>query len=507
MRLLNLFIEDFRHIKGTTIEFGERITVIAGQNGTGKSSVLGWVAQLCKYNGSEKQLNGNKFEEDWSKIFRFCPDSDWDKNYKVKFKYSIQENINDKDISTRLTVITNSKDKRYRADFNRNKGEGKKAIDYPIIYLGLKRLIPIATEDKIEKNIINLTTEESNLFNALSKEILLIFGDDIKVDSIRTTNKKILAMKTDKYSHLGNSAGQDNIGQIVSSILSFKRLKKSLGIGYHGGIILIDEIDATLYAGSQIKLIEVLNKYAADLNLQIIFSTHSLEILEVIDKNIREDTFLGKGVKINFLKLFDKEIKCEINPSIDFIKLKIKAERGKKEKIEKIKKINVVCEDLSAELWIKNLISNTELSKTINPCGANLPKGNLKNLAESKNKELQKCRYVLDGDVRIEFDKKGVPKNICFLPTDKGVEVEMYHFIKSLSDSDNFWNEALNHTKETCFKDHQNGSNQNIAKNWFEDEGLKKDFFGRGYSKLFNRWKSGNKEHLNQFLTNLKNTI
>lgn len=52
--------------------FGDRITVISGQNGTGKSSLLGWVAQLCKFDSDIKQVTGVKFEEDWGKIFRFC---------------------------------------------------------------------------------------------------------------------------------------------------------------------------------------------------------------------------------------------------------------------------------------------------------------------------------------------------------------------------------------------------------------------------------------------------
>ncbi len=73
MKIQNLLIERFRHFgESITIELGDRLTVISGQNGTGKSSVLGWIAQLCKFDNELKQLNGNKFEADWGKIFRFC---------------------------------------------------------------------------------------------------------------------------------------------------------------------------------------------------------------------------------------------------------------------------------------------------------------------------------------------------------------------------------------------------------------------------------------------------
>lgn len=46
MILDSLDIEQFRHFQRTKVNFGENITVISGQNGTGKSSVLGWVAHL-----------------------------------------------------------------------------------------------------------------------------------------------------------------------------------------------------------------------------------------------------------------------------------------------------------------------------------------------------------------------------------------------------------------------------------------------------------------------------
>ena len=72
MKIVSLKSANFRHFsKEAEVSFGERMTVISGQNGTGKSSLLGWVAQLCKFDSDIKQVTGVKFEEDWGKIFRF----------------------------------------------------------------------------------------------------------------------------------------------------------------------------------------------------------------------------------------------------------------------------------------------------------------------------------------------------------------------------------------------------------------------------------------------------
>lgn len=497
MKLQNLYIENFRHIKDTTIEFGKKITVISGQNGTGKSSVLGWVAQLCKFKGSERQINGDRFDEDWAKIFKFCESNDYDKKYKVIFNKSLKDQ---KTLSTRVipVKVPNKKD-RYKCDYERNNKDKtqQKAVDFPIIYLGLKRLIPLATENLLKSNIINLSTSEKTLYNKLSKQILLSNNLDIDIDPVKTPNKNILGMKTANYGNLGNSAGQDNLSQIVSAILSFERLKTKLGENYKGGILLIDEIDATMYAGSQIQLVKKLLLYANTLNLQVVFTTHSIEILEHLAKESKED------VKINFLKDYDGIIKCEVNPSIKYIKLKISAIRGTQFK-EK-----VICEDLKAESWIKNLIKDTDLENIIEPCGSELSDTILIEMSKSPNKVFNSLKYILDGDSRKRFTEEELENNtnIAFLPTNYSVESVMYHFVNSLSDEDTFWNEDLNLTKQMCFKDYENGTNQSVSKNWYEKEENIRDYFGENYSKLFDKWKANNVQLVNKFIEELKSMI
>ena len=52
-----------------------------------------------------------------------------------------------------------------------------------------------------------------------------------------------------------------------------------MGDKYKGGILLIDELDASLFPAAQIKLVEKLYKKSLELNLQIFYTTHSLEVL------------------------------------------------------------------------------------------------------------------------------------------------------------------------------------------------------------------------------------
>lgn len=83
-KLKSLEIENFRHIHNQTVEFGKQLTIITGLNGTGKSSVLGWIAQLCDYKSDDKTILGTSFKEDYKNVFKFCPTNDYRNEYSSK---------------------------------------------------------------------------------------------------------------------------------------------------------------------------------------------------------------------------------------------------------------------------------------------------------------------------------------------------------------------------------------------------------------------------------------
>lgn len=493
MLITKLEVENFRHIQNQTIEFGRNITVITGQNSTGKSSLLGWIAQAFDFKSKRKTLTGKSFKSKYSEIFRFCKDNDFSKEYHVLLIYKTDEISLEKHkfMKTRYVPKTKNGPERYRVDFDKR----GVAIDFPVLYLGLKRLIPLAVEKNIHLKDISLTNEEKKIFSTLSKEILILLDKNIQSEGVTSTNKDLLAMKTEKYSHLGNSAGQDNVGQIISSLISFVRLKNEEKENYKGGIFLIDEIDATLYAGSQIHLIKKLHKFSKKYNIQIIFTTHSLEILEFLTEKINDD------IKINFLQLRNGAIKNQINPPITLLRNKIKVQTGQKDKINKIE---ILCEDKEAELWCKNLVNGTKYKNIINIMQGPFPEGTLSEMAEKKHPIFKKFRFILDGDCRKKTNR---PPRTVILPGTTAPEVVFYNFLYNLSDDDSFWieDDFQNFSKQTCFQHYPN-NDLSSTKKWFHDEQIK-PFFGKGYSKLFNRWKKSNKNLVKNFQEELENII
>lgn len=484
MTFTKLEVENFRHILHQTIEIGSVMTAIAGQNGTGKSTLLGWIAQASDFKPKSKTLLETPFKSKYSEIFRFCPEQDYNKEYNLSIFYCESEEEEFKKMSTRLIETEN----RYRVDFD---GRGT-ALNFPVIYLGLKRLIPLASEKSIILQDFQLENNDRNHFAKLSKEILFITRDVVEAEFVKSSNKNMFAMKTSDYGHLGNSAGQDNLGQIISSIISFSRLRSELGENYNGGLLLIDEIDATLYAGSQVKLIDKLYGLAKSLNVQIIFTTHSIEILEHLSKKTGEET------KINFLKWNNKNVINEVNPNIELLKNVIKVQTGVTKKLDKIQ---FICEDEVAEVWCKNLINGTELKQKIEIIKGPFPDGTLIEMANSKHPIFKSTNFVLDGDAKENNKRRKIPRT-AFLPGIHKPEKVIFDFIFKLDDNDDFWDNENNFTHQTCFG---NFADKN-HKRWFNDDSNQR-FFGRGCSKLFSRWKKENQDEVDDVINQLNEII
>lgn len=66
------------------------------------------------------------------------------------------------------------------------------------------------------------------------------------------------------------------------ALLSFRKLKEEQREQWQGGILLIDEIDATLHPAAQSKLTKLFIQEAKENKLQIVLTTHSLSFLKDI---------------------------------------------------------------------------------------------------------------------------------------------------------------------------------------------------------------------------------
>jgi AAA15 family ATPase/GTPase len=487
MKIRQLSINEFRHMKNVKIEFGDNLTLITGLNGTGKSSILGLTGHLFSFREGTpkfkyKTLEDKPFETKYSEIFHFCSKHDIGKEYE--YSASLVDDDNKEFIKNAKSRFIKSEE-RFRLDVGERKEEEGK-ISHPVIFLGLRRLFPLAQE-KDEDILIDegkLTNAETAFFINESDEIFVSLDKNISPEHVKTTHKNFFAIQTARYGGIGNSAGQDNVGQILTALLSLKQINK-------GGILLIDEIDTTLFAGAQINLIKRLYKYSKQNKLQIIFTTHSLDLIDFVNRQNWD------GVKTNFLEMKNGSVMNTVDPDYYYIESRILRETKEKDFVNMI---DILCEDEVAAAWCKNLINGSELKNMVEVNATNLSNGGLVSIAKSKAFCFGNFIYALDGDC---VDDKTISKlkNVIFLPGKKCPETEMYNFLKNLPEDDHFWGGDNFFFKDTCFNGHVTQTTASGHKQWFSD---KRNNFGKGFSKLFNTWKRKNTKSVEKFSNSLE---
>ncbi len=495
MKIKKIYIEKFRGFKNIEFELGSNLTAIAGQNGTQKTTVLGILTQtfsiMDKSNPmyNEKPLSGGNFKSAFSEKFKLSENFDKAKDHEwslhideLKSPYTVQSIHRDK------------KEGTIRFWKKGDKGEGSGYLPLPVIYLSLKRLIPIGEDNDLNETDISLTHEEIAFCNKYHKKILLIRDIFNDASYLESKSKNTIGVNTSNYDWKQNSAGQDNIGKILLAILSFKRLQKKYPNDYKGGILAIDELEATLFPASQEELVKFLSEFAGLLNIQIIFTTHSLEVLRQLnceDKNSKN--------KYIFLRKIDGLVEPLPNPTFENISEILSVTSNLK---PKPKKIPIYCEDEEARIFAKQILG-TKITKYLLFNKLNLGCTSYVNLVKQKipTFEYPKCIILLDGDF------KNIPEkynHILTLPGNLSPEKLLANYLNTLSDRDSLWADiGTNYNKQVCFRNYPLDDileKRKLAKKWFIEQNKK--YWGRNAHKVINPWIKKNKKIVNEFKKN-----
>ncbi|MDC5550996.1 AAA family ATPase [Acinetobacter baumannii] len=337
MKLKKIVFDDqgFRSLKRLNLEIAPRITVIAGHNGIGKSTILGLIANCSEYTDDKTLLN-KTFRADFSELFFLDYYKDLKdlepKYYSANLHYEIEGNeiikkcqvtgthkqliskkqfqkflvkvphekltekqkealTEDKCYVYRMRIIPRLENKVPIEISTKYKISGAAKIQIPTLYLGMSRMSPIGEFEweQVNKKEVN-HLDDLNLIYSIFNEVIpipFLHSTEKKgyIHSFKQTNKQSIVPNFD-YPSLSISLGQDSLSSIITALVSFHHLKKNIGDEYTGGILVIDEIESGLHPKAQMALMKQLKKYATLLNLQIILTTHSLTIInEVLEKN------------------------------------------------------------------------------------------------------------------------------------------------------------------------------------------------------------------------------
>lgn len=322
MKIDSIDIHNFRCFNDVSIKLGSKVTVIAGHNATGKSTILallGHCAELKVKAG--RPILQKQFRTELSEIIKASPEFDERSTcaYTINFR---GEDVEDEKVAFRVGWW--NKGTRFRMIPRKSpRRDTEKKIEWPTLYLGLSRLYPVGESELELKSRHTISDEIIKDIYHDYKRILSLRDEpvDHKKIILKGTAKQTVGIKTERYDAIANSAGQDNLGQILLAVMSFKKLKEDMGGSWKGGLLLIDEVDATLHPIAQNRLMKFLYSSAKSLGIQVVCTTHSLSLLEyVCEKTAHNKIEEMNNYELVYLTTRNKYLEVIDQPDYDAIR-------------------------------------------------------------------------------------------------------------------------------------------------------------------------------------------
>lgn len=533
MIIESIEVEKFRAIENLSLDIGKNITAIAGRNATLKTTLLGMLGQPFTISNGHPMygcttIDGYNFKSQFKEKFKISKDFDHYGEHIWTLKFYKKGYYNDDEIkmmSIRRPTKSNPNDIRFWNAKSKAKGAGY--VQLPVYYLSLGRLFPIGETGQTKNIDICLTEEENTYFVKNYKELLSIQESKDAVAAMEKADarRNFIGVNDSTHDVFTNSAGESNIGKIILAILSFKRLKDEYGNKYKGGILLIDELDATLYGYSQKKLVEFLYKTSQECSLQIIFTTHSPMVLQEVNNLQRKEIrkMQEKGIDVSTISYnYESEIIYlesyyvgEIGDSRRMVKGRnVRKSLELKEIIDDInmqpsivrQSVNIYLEDERAKQFLLYLLSQYleyNFENYFNIVDVNLGFTNYLHLHKKKVPEFLNSLIVLDHDVyrkateaQLDYVTNNT-QNIIFLPED--VEEGMFKLLKDPIRYSKFecTISDVRMPYEICFKDWTESEYEsNEYKHWFA---YMEETLG-GIDKMYTFWLHNNENNARNFV-------
>lgn len=254
----------FKKLKGlhnVQIDFENPLTAIMGVNGAGKTTVIHALA--CVYRPDE---NGKGEDHHFPEFFVPNTDALWSgSEFLVANKMEKKKQTWEKLPVREYSKASDRWKPRYDNRPKRN-----------VYYIGIDTCLP-----EIEKNVnnsrIQYTSETRS--DKTSKKVLeaaaLVLNKDYSslVDNTYK-NRHFMGVATRsglRYSSLSMGTGEQRTIKIMEIVMNAEAYS----------LILIDEIDLLLHVSALRRLVRKLHDLAVERHLQIVFTTHSLEMLQL----------------------------------------------------------------------------------------------------------------------------------------------------------------------------------------------------------------------------------
>jgi predicted ATPase len=437
-----------KKISDMEFEFTSGINVISGTNGTCKTSLLHIISNAfqavtknCSWVNDIKCLqiinninNGAnlKIESLSRGDKQFNDPSNGHKGELLNVEY-----VNHEPLSFRKH--NSGVNNRYAIKPPYKKGTHVSLPNCPVLYLGLARLFPFGEY----KNDEAIKAVKGNLPVVYQQEIAELYRVFTHINISAASPQKVsdIKVRTDFSSDTTGidsntiSAGEDNLYTLLTALVSLKYYYQSIQSNNDiESILLVDEFDATLHPSYQFKLLDLFRKYSTDYKIQVVFTTHSLSLIEYALKK-----------KDNVIYLIDNVTSIIKMSSPDIYKIRMYLDDLTVEDIYVSKLIPVFTEDEEARIFLKLLleylrqqpIGFAKVESLFHFVNANIGATNLINIFKDNYllRSTMQSICILDGDQQLSLSNYTIN-----LPGNASPEKLIMDYSVLLCDNDDdFW--------------------------------------------------------------------
>lgn len=387
IQIKSVFFKKLKGLSNIKIDFDKPLTAIMGVNGSGKTTVIHALA--CIY-----QPDGNGENHKFPEFFIPNTDASWQGS-----EFSVINEIEDRD-KNRILALS----RKYEKAFDRWNPRYDSRPKRNVYYIGIDSCMPEIEKSTATSRIGYSSNTRTDKISKKAIEIaayILNKDYDVLVDN-EYQNKHFLGVSTKsglKYSSLSMGTGEQRTIKIIEKVLNAEAYS----------LILIDEIDLLLHVCALRRLIEKLNALAKDKHLQIVFTTHSLEMFDL------KDAVCLQYIDIQRKSDGSSNMFVYNGPNSDIIK-KLTGQISKP--------INICVEDSYSQAIIKTLLRKHSISSKVSiiKFGAASNAFSLIAGQHMAGTNLNNWLVVLDGDKYRTTAEKETQMNKAYSGTESDIE-------------------------------------------------------------------------------------
>ncbi len=255
------------------IEFKYPISVIAGRNRSGKSTILAMVA--CAFHNKkdgfrlpERKVPYYTFSDLFIQSFEEIPPGG------IGIQYRIMH-----DNWRKSTNVPDGIGNHYQVRYKKKEGKWNKysrRVNRNVVFFGVLRVVP-PSEKSVSRNYKAYFSDQASAgWESQVKEVVgRILGttyDEFRIKVYGKYHLPIVVSQSIQYSGFNMGAGENALFEIFSIIYSTPR----------GTLLVIDEIELGLHEDAQRRLIHELKDICRERHIQVICTTHSSAIIEEV---------------------------------------------------------------------------------------------------------------------------------------------------------------------------------------------------------------------------------